>query len=107
MSRQGVASMDELLAMMDPQVLDNLRTAVELGRWPNGDRLSSEQVGQCLQAIIAYEQRHLPETQRTGYIDTAGIGKSHCDDDQQPAPDAVQDLKWVHQACASDEGKGH
>lgn len=59
----------ELLAAMTPEIHQSLKTAVELGKWPNGDRLSAEQVDLCLQAVIAYDERNLPETERVAYID--------------------------------------
>lgn len=63
----------ELLAGMTPEIHQNLKTAVELGKWPNGERLSAEQVELCLQAVIAYDERNLPETERTGYIDRSKL----------------------------------
>lgn len=88
MSDKPIESLQDILAMMDPEVHMNLKTAVELGRWPDGRKLTSEQLEYCLQAIIAYEQQHLPEEQRVGYIDRTGLQKVHCDDD---APAAGQD----------------
>lgn len=69
-----------LVANLTPEIHQNLKTAVELGRWPNGDRLTREQTEQCLQAIIAYDELYLPENQRTAFIDRSGLKKSHCDD---------------------------
>jgi len=69
--KKTVQSLHELIKIMNPEIHMNLKTAVELGRWANGDKLSSEQLENCLQAIIAYEQSNLPETERTGYIDTS------------------------------------
>ncbi|MEX2365829.1 MAG: DUF1315 family protein, partial [Pseudohongiellaceae bacterium] len=34
----------QLLDNISPEIHRNLRRAVELGRWPNGDRLTPEQV---------------------------------------------------------------
>jgi uncharacterized protein YeaC (DUF1315 family) len=61
----------ELLASMTPEIHQSLKTAVELGKWPNGERLSAEQVELCLQAVIAYDQRNLPQTERVAYIDSS------------------------------------
>lgn len=81
MSDKPIESLQDILAMMNPEVHMNLKTAVELGRWPDGRKLTSEQLEYCLQAIIAYEQQHLPEEQRVGYIDRTGLKKTLCDDD--------------------------
>jgi uncharacterized protein YeaC (DUF1315 family) len=69
-----------LVASMSPELHASLKTAVELGRWPNGDRLTPQQREHCLQAVIAWDQLHLPEDERVGYIDRTALQKSHCDD---------------------------
>jgi hypothetical protein len=95
-------SLHELIKIMNPEIHMNLKTAVELGRWANGDRLSLGQVENCLQAIIAYEQNCLPETERTGYIDTSAK-QSHCDSPQHAQAHAEeQALTWKQQS-----GKEH
>ena len=76
MSDKSIESLQDILAIMDPEVHMNLKTAVELGRWQDGRKLSPEQLEYCLQAIIAYEQEFLPEQQRVGYIDRTGLKKN-------------------------------
>lgn len=80
MTDKQIDSLEDILAMMNPEVHMNLKTAVELGRWHNGRKLSAEQLEYCLQAIIAYEQQHLPESMRVGFIDRSGLKKTLCDD---------------------------
>lgn len=58
----------QMLEAMTPEVYRSFKRAVELRKWPNGAALTSEQVATCLQAMIAFEYQHLPETQRTGYV---------------------------------------
>jgi uncharacterized protein YeaC (DUF1315 family) len=74
----------DLLANMTPEIHQSLKTAIELGKWPNGERLSAAQVELCLQAVIAYDQRYLPETERVAYIDThnkrSKVKTQHCGD---------------------------
>lgn len=53
---------------LDEQAYQALKSALELGKWPNGERLLAEQKELCMETIISYEARHLPEDQRTGYI---------------------------------------
>jgi uncharacterized protein len=90
-------SLHELIEIMNPEIHMNLKTAVELGRWANGDRLSSEQVENCLQAIIAWEQSYLPETERTGYIDTSAK-QSRCETSGHSHSAAVEQvLMWKQQ----------
>ena len=57
-------SIDALVEAMTPTIYENLKTAVELGKWGDGARLSHEQVESCLQAIILYETKNLPESER-------------------------------------------
>ena len=58
----------EFLSAMTPEIYKNLRQSLELGRWPNGERLTDEQRETGLQAIIAWEYEHLPENERVGYM---------------------------------------
>ena len=57
-------SIDALVEAMTPTIYENLKTAVELGKWGDGARLSPEQVESCLQAIILYETKNLPQSER-------------------------------------------
>lgn len=50
------------------EVYENLRRAVELGRWPDGRPLTAEQRLTSLQAVIAWEKTHLPEHEHSGYM---------------------------------------
>lgn len=93
-------SFQALIDSITPEIHENLKTAVETGRWSNGDRLSQEQVENCLQAIIAYEARNLSEEQRVGYIDKSGLkgakGPAHQHEEggacaTEPAP-----ITWIN-----------
>ncbi|GAB1257227.1 YeaC family protein [Aurantivibrio plasticivorans] len=79
-----------LLKSITPDVYDNLKTAVEIGRWPDGRQLTAEQQGLCLQAIISYENEHLPPEQRTGYIEQKA--HTHCGSDGDE--NSEQPIKW-------------
>ena len=59
---------DQLIITMTPETVANLRRAVELGKWPDGRKLTPEQRESSLQAVIAWERHHLPESERTGYM---------------------------------------
>lgn len=61
-------NLDQLLEEITPTVYDNLKTAVEIGRWDDGSKLSSEQLEHCMQAIILYEAEHVQEQDRTGAL---------------------------------------
>lgn len=46
---------DELIRSMTPEVYENLRRAVETGRWADGQALTAEQMASSMQATMAYE----------------------------------------------------
>jgi uncharacterized protein len=73
-------SWEALVKSMTPDMHQSLKTAVELGKWPSGERLTPEQVEYCLQAIIAYDKLYLHPTEQVAYIDTSGLHKSQSDD---------------------------
>jgi uncharacterized protein YeaC (DUF1315 family) len=61
-------TLELLLQEITPSVYDSLRTAVEIGKWEDGSRLSSGQIENCMQAIILYEAEHISEDDRTGAL---------------------------------------
>jgi uncharacterized protein len=79
MGLKGVKPQDysQLLAQLTPEIVARLRTATELGKWENGDSLTADQREHCLQAVIAWEYKYLPETARTGYIDKGSKGRGN------------------------------
>lgn len=67
-------TLDDLIKSINPEVYENLKQAVELGKWANGQKLTEEQVGLCLQAIMYYEQTSaMPESSRVGFIDRSDM----------------------------------
>jgi len=63
-------TLDDLIRSINPEIYANLKTAVELGRWPTGKKLTKEQVELCLEAILHYEtQNNLAQEERVGFID--------------------------------------
>ncbi|MCF8999492.1 YeaC family protein [Acinetobacter nectaris] len=80
-------NIEHMLSVLDPEIVQRLKTAVEIGKWPNGVVLSQEQRETCMQAVLAWEYTHLPEEQRTGYIDKGKKKEGDvCDDDTSPQP---------------------
>ena len=47
----------QLVQAMTPQIYENLRTAVEIGKWPDGKALSEEQKSNSLQAVLMYQAK--------------------------------------------------
>lgn len=77
---------ERMIETMTPEVYASLKQAVELGKWPNGQRLTPEQRETSLRAVIAYEvKRDLPAEERVGYIDRSRPdGSQHGSDPLQP-----------------------
>ncbi len=72
---------ESLVRSMTPEIYENLKRAVELGKWPNGQRLTEEQRSLCLEAIITWSEVNLPESERIGFIDrTRADGTQHGSD---------------------------
>ncbi len=68
-------SLPELIENISATIYASLKSAVELGKWSDGTRLSSEQVERCMQAVILYEAENLPEQERTGFGLATGCAK--------------------------------
>lgn len=70
----------EFSQQLTPELYGKLKTALELGKWPNGNELSQQQRELCMQAVISYEAINLPEQERAGYLGqrckTNGKGRS-------------------------------
>ncbi len=64
-----MSSFAEMIENITPEIYQSLKLAVEIGKWPDGRKLTQEQKELSLQALIAWELANLPEEQRTGYID--------------------------------------
>ncbi len=60
-------SFEDLIASMSPEACDNMRRAVETGKWADGRVLTREQKELCLQAVIAWGMQTLTEEQRHEY----------------------------------------
>lgn len=84
----------QLIETITPEIYANLKTAIEIGKWPDGRSLSGEQRELCMQAVIAYELKNIPENERTGYIDRGSKAEGEvCDDDGHQHGDE-QPIKW-------------
>ncbi len=71
-------------AGLDRPSYENLRRALELGRWPDGRRLDDRQRQICMETVAIWEARHLPPEQRTGHLE-----KRACSS-RDPVPDRVR-----------------
>ncbi|WP_250658712.1 YeaC family protein [Alkalimarinus coralli] len=76
---------EEIIQKIDPQIYQNLRTAIELGKWPDGRTLTREQKEISMQAVIYYEnQANIDESDRIGFIDRAKVEATPCASSAEP-----------------------
>ncbi len=77
-----------LIERMDATTCAALRRAVELGKFPDGRRLTDEQRELCMEAVLTWEMRNLPADQHTGYIDRGSKAEGEvCDSDEHVEED--------------------
>jgi uncharacterized protein YeaC (DUF1315 family) len=87
----------QLIANITPEIHASLKRAIEIGRWPDGRRLSDEQRALCMEAVVAYEAVHVADSERVGYIDRGKKAQGEvCDDDHDHRSDADEPrpLQW-------------
>ena len=60
---------NSLISQMTPEIYQNLKSSLELSKWPNGQRMTEQQMELCMEAIIAYEYKFKHEQERTGYLE--------------------------------------
>lgn len=75
-------NIDQMLDVLNPEIVQRLKTVIEIGKWPNGVALTDSQREVCLQAVLTWEYTHLPAEERTGYIHKPDKKSDH--DDTQP-----------------------
>lgn len=83
---------DELIQAMNPDMYEAVKLAVELGKWPDGTKLDTEQKKICLKAMIAYENEHLDPSLHTGSMS----GDQVCEGKGAAIKDVLEEspLKW-------------
>lgn len=79
-----MSSFLEAIETITPEIYESLKQAVEIGKWPDGRKLTQEQKELTLQAMIAWETQNLPEEQRTGYM-----GPQACSSKSEPVPNLL------------------
>lgn len=70
----------QLIASMTPEIYQSLQRSVEMGKWPDGKILTVEQRKNAMQAIIAWGEKHLEESERVGFIDRKDKAGDRCDE---------------------------
>ncbi|RYY79980.1 MAG: DUF1315 family protein [Moraxellaceae bacterium] len=93
-------NIDQIMAALTPEIVQRFKTAIEIGKWPDGRPVTAAQRETCMQAVVAWEHQHLPEEQRTGYIDRGSKKKdescdSHNHDSSDDNPNEERPLRLV------------
>jgi uncharacterized protein len=86
-----MSSFAQLIQNITPDIYESLKLAVEIGKWSDGRKLTQEQKELCLQAVIAYEAKHVPEDQRTGYM-----GPQECSSKSTPIENILFKSDAIH-----------
>ncbi|WP_375738108.1 YeaC family protein [Pseudomonas boanensis] len=86
-----MSSFAQLISNITLDVYESLKLAVEIGKWPDGRKLTQEQKELSLQAVIAWELKNLPEEERTGYM-----GPQECSSKSEPIPNLLFKSNTVH-----------
>ncbi|MEJ6612851.1 MAG: DUF1315 family protein [Porticoccus sp.] len=58
----------KIIELISPEIYKNVQSAVEIGKWPNGLKLTQEQLEHSMQILIAYDAAHKSHENRVGYI---------------------------------------
>lgn len=65
--------LQQLIQSLTPEIYQNLRTAVELGKWADGRKITEAQRASAFEAIIYYEHHNnVPAEQRVGHMEQQG-----------------------------------
>ncbi len=81
----------QMIENITPEIYESLKLAVELGKWADGRKLTTEQKELSLQAVIAWEMQNLPEEQRTGYM-----GLQECSSKSAPVANILFKSDAIH-----------
>jgi uncharacterized protein YeaC (DUF1315 family) len=89
---------DDLIKSISPEIYENLKRAVELGKWPDGNKLTDQQRDSCMQAIIAWETKNIADsTQHTGYVPPKqGPSESPRKAEESAEADKPAPIKWLN-----------
>jgi hypothetical protein len=79
----------QMLEQLTPEIYEQFKRAIEIGKWPDGRKLSDEQKSLCMEAVIAYDIKHHAEIERVGYIDRGSKAEGEMCNDDDPKP-----IKW-------------
>ena len=59
---------NQLISQLTPEIYLSLKTAIEIGKWPDGRVLTKDQKASCMEAILCYQSMKLDSQQPSGYM---------------------------------------
>ena len=59
---------NQLISQLTPEIYLSLKTAIEIGKWPDGRVLTKDQKVSCMEAILCYQSMKLDSQQHSGYM---------------------------------------
>ncbi len=62
----------DIVSTMTPEVRENLSRAIEIGRWPDGSRLTEQQKADSMQALIAWDAFYGEKTEEPFKVQKGG-----------------------------------
>lgn len=75
---------NQLIAQLTPDVYLRLKTAIEIGKWPDGRLLNADQKASCMEAVLRYQAMKLNPSEHTAYMsDTCGSSTKPKPTDEQ------------------------
>ena len=86
---------DQLINNITPDIITGFRRAIEIGKWPGGEKLTQQQKELAMEAVITYENRFVDETARVGYIDRGIKAEGELCDDTADLSVQAKPLKWT------------
>ena len=66
----------EVISLITPEIRNNLATAIEIGRWPDGNKLTQQQLTSSMQAVIAWDSFYGEESNEPFKVQKGGEFKT-------------------------------
>lgn len=86
---------EQLIDNINPDIYNGLKRAIEIGKWPDGRKLTAEQREHCMSAVIAYDLKCQEVSERVGFIDRGRKAEGEvCGDDHSREAEETP-LKWA------------
>ena len=83
-------SFEEKVQQLSPDMYRRFKAALEQGKWPDGQKVSEGQRATLTQAIIIFDNAHLPQGQRIGEMEDQCASKK----DDNEKDDGTQEMTW-------------